>query len=321
MVTGAAGYIGSTLCKFLDFLKPPYQPPYVKVDIKATPGVPAVDYGDYETIRKLLVNHNIETIVHLGGLSSVPASLSYPFDYYETNVTKTQNLYEAALGTKVKNIIFASSAAVYGNNSSELFEEYTPVSPVSPYGQTKVMGEWMLEGLHKISKINYAALRLSNVAGTESQLRVGESKSSGHLCNRLAEALVNNTRFSLYGNSFGTPDGTAVRDYVHVSDVATAIIYAIDSMSSGAIKNSVMNIGSGQLYSVKEIIGVFEKRSGLKADIEFLPNRSIVDPAYLMPNVDRAKSLLHWCPHKTMDAIVDSALLWAQKKKDVDIAV
>ncbi|KQT86586.1 UDP-glucose 4-epimerase GalE [Aurantimonas sp. Leaf443] len=316
LVTGGAGYIGSHMVLglldrgeevvVLDNLVTGF-------DWLVSPGAVLVrgDIADGALVERLVGEHGIEAIVHFAGSIVVPESVSDPLGYYLNNTVKTRELIAAAVSAGVPHMIFSSTAAVYGMAGLEPVAETTPLSPQSPYGRSKLMSEMMLEDASRAHPLRYAALRYFNVAGGDPAGRSGQSsRGATHLIKVAVEtALGKRDHMAIFGDDYPTPDGTAVRDYIHVSDLIAAHLAALDHLRGGG-ESLVANVGYGRGYSVKEVLDVVESVHGQALDIRRGPRRA-GDPACIVANADLIRGRLGWAPaHDDLPTIVEHALAW-----------
>jgi UDP-glucose 4-epimerase len=318
LVTGGAGYIGShTVLQLvargervvvLDDLSTGFR--------QAVRDAPLVvgNVGDRVLVDRLLAEHGVDTIIHFAAHTIVPESVSNPLKYYGNNTCSTRSLLEAAAQAGVKHVVFSSTAAVYGIPAAGLASEELPTAPINPYGTSKLMSEWMLRDLCAVTPMRHVALRYFNVAGSDPQGRIGQSTRAATLLVKVAcEAAVGKRQFlSVYGTDYPTPDGTGVRDYIHVEDLATAHLNALDYLRAGG-KSLIANVGYGHGYSVREVLSSVEKIAGLKLDVREEPRRA-GDPPSLIAKCDNVRQLLKWQPRlDDIDTIVRTSLEWEKR--------
>ncbi len=318
LVTGGAGYIGShTVLQLvargervvvLDDLSTGFR--------QAVRDVPLVvgNVGDRNLVDQLLAEHQVDTIIHFAAHVIVPESVSNPLKYYGNNTCSTRALLEAATHANVKHFVFSSTAAVYGMPSAGVASEETPTAPINPYGTSKLMSEWMLRDVSAATPLRHVALRYFNVAGSDPQGRIGQSTRAATLLIKVAcEAAVGKRPYlSVFGTDLPTPDGTGVRDYIHVEDLATAHLNALDYLRAGG-SSLVANVGYGHGYSVREVLSSVEKIAGLKLDVREEPRRA-GDPPSLIAKCDRVRQLLKWQPKlDNIDTIVRTSLEWEKR--------
>ncbi|RDI57133.1 UDP-glucose 4-epimerase GalE [Microvirga subterranea] len=315
LVTGGAGYIGSHMVLelvdagekvvVLDDLSTGFRwsvPPEATLVVG--------DVGDQDLVTRLIDEHGIDSILHFAAKIVVPESVADPLTYYLNNTVKSRALIEAAVTTGIRNFIFSSTAAVYGNAQADLLSEDTPLNPINPYGRTKLMTEWMLEDASKAHGLRYAVLRYFNVAGADPKGRSGQSTPQAtHLIKVAAQAaLGQRPHLDVYGTDYETPDGTCVRDYIQVTDLARAHLAALRHLRHDG-DCITMNCGYGHGASVREVVDVVKKVSGVDFEVRYSPRRP-GDPAALVAKVSRIRSL-GWEPHyDDLEEIVDQALRW-----------
>jgi UDP-glucose 4-epimerase len=318
LVTGGAGYIGSHMVlELLDAGEKVVVLDDLSTGFRwAVPQEAAFvtgDSGDQALVSRLIAEHGIESILHFAAKIVVPESVTDPLAYYLNNTVKTRALIEAAVKGGVKNFIFSSTATVYGNaDVSPLHEELTP-APINPYGRTKLMSEWMLEDAAHAHGLNYVVLRYFNVAGADPHGRSGQSTPTAtHLIKVASQvALGQRSHLDVFGTDYPTVDGTCVRDYVQVNDLATAHLSALNYLRGGG-KSTVMNCGYGHGSSVLEVVDVVKRVSGVNFEVR-LTGRREGDPATLVAKVDRIRGL-GWTPkYDNLETIVDQALRWEHK--------
>src|SRR4051812_9649995 len=318
LVTGGAGYIGShTVLQLvargervvvLDDLSTGFR--------QAVRDVPLVvgNVGDRRLVDGLLAEHRVDTIIHFAAHTIVPESVSNPLKYYGNNTAATRSLLEAASKAGVRHFVFSSTAAVYGIPDTGVAAEESATAPINPYGTSKLMSEWMLRDLCAVTPLRSVVLRYFNVAGSDTQGRIGQSTRKATLLVKAAvEAAVGKRPYlSVFGTDFPTPDGTGVRDYIHVEDLATAHLDAIRYLRDGG-KSLIANAGYGHGYSVRDVLRSVEKIAGIKLDVREEPRRA-GDPPSLVASNERVRSELDWKPRlDDLDAIVKSALEWERK--------
>jgi len=318
LVTGGAGYIGSHVVLqlqergeavvVLDDLSRGF-----RQSVGATPLVIG-DIGDRQLVAGLMREHNIDTVIHFAAFTIVPESVSNPLKYYANNVCGTRNLLQCCAESGVRHFVFSSSAAVYGTPAGDFAAEDSPTAPINSYGTSKLVSEWMLRDLAVASDLRYVALRYFNVAGSDTGGRIGQATPGATLLIKVAsEATVGKRpHVSIFGTDYPTPDGTGIRDYLHVEDLATAHLAALDHLRrSGA--SAVLNCGYGHGYSVREVLESVQRVSGRKLVIREEPRRA-GDPAVLVAQADRIRELLGWTPKlDDLDTIVRTSLEWEAK--------
>ena len=319
LVTGGAGYIGGHMV--LGLLDAGEK--VVVVDNLSTgfawaipEGVELVvgDFGDSELIARLIEEREVDAIAHFAAKIVVPESVGDPLGYYLNNTSKARNLIECAVRGGVKNFIFSSTAAVYGETSAEPVGEETPLAPISPYGRSKLMVEWMLEDSSKAYDFRYVALRYFNVAGADPKGRLGQSTPNAtHLIKRgVQTALGRYPGMDVFGEDYPTRDGTCVRDYIQVSDLIDAHMAALAYLRRGGAA-IVCNCGYGHGATVKEVIEVVKRVSGVDFKVNKVGRRP-GDPAAIVARADRVREVLGWRPQRdNLDEIVRQALEWERR--------
>jgi len=266
------------------------------------------NYADGDRMQSLLRDARIDTILHIGALSIVAESVAQPERYFKMNLIGSIALLDAAIAVGVKHFAFSSSAAVYGASSSNVLHEDLPLAPLNPYGATKAAFEQVLRAYADAHGITAIALRYFNVAGSTERVSERHHPET-HLLPRLLKAALEGQPFELYGSDYATPDRTAIRDYVHVADVAAAHLAAIEKLAAdGSAGFSAINIGSGAGTSIREAIKAIEKASGTRIEVQVHPRRA-GDPPRLVADISRAQSLLRWRPRQSdINRIVKSLL-------------
>jgi len=318
LVTGGAGYIGSHTVRQLGEAGEQI----VTLDNLSTGHRKAVLYGDFiqgdtgdsGLVDKIMTDYDIDTVIHFAAHTVVPESVSNPLKYYWNNTCSTRNLLEQCQKHNVKNFIFSSTAAVYGIPESGYASEDTPTSPINPYGTSKLMTEWMLRDLSQASNLNFVALRYFNVAGCDPQGRIGQSTPNATLLIKVAAevAVGKREKLYIYGTDYDTEDGTGVRDYIHVEDLADAHLKALDYLRDGG-DSTILNVGYGHGYSVREVINAVNRANGKPLDVEEQPRRA-GDPPMLISIAKEIRNKLGWTPrHDDLDVIVKTALDWEHK--------
>jgi UDP-glucose 4-epimerase len=318
LVTGGAGYIGSHMVYalvdagervvVLDNLSTGFWWA-ISPQARLVEG----DIGDEALLDRLIAEEKPEAVIHFAGSVVVPDSVADPLRYYLNNTVKTRSLIAAAVGAGVKRFVFSSTAAVYGNPATNPVQESAVLNPMSPYGRSKLMSEWMLRDTHAAHGLQYAALRYFNVAGADPEGRTGQSTPRAtHLIKVACEtALGQRSHLEVFGTDYPTPDGTCIRDYIHVSDLVAAHLDALRYLRNGG-ESGIFNCGYGRGYSVLEVAHAVERAAGRKLDLR-LTDRRAGDPAAIVAEAQRARSVLGWKPrHDNLDGIVASALAWEQ---------
>jgi UDP-glucose 4-epimerase len=272
------------------------------------------DVGDRALLAQVLREHDVDTVMHFAANTIVPESVSDPLKYYGNNTAATRNLLEVCMQQGVRQLVFSSTAAVYGIPEGGIAREDMPLIPVNPYGTSKLMSEWIMRDLAAASEFRYLSLRYFNVAGSDPQERVGQSTRKATLLIKVAcEAIVGKRpHVSIFGTDYGTPDGTGIRDYIHIEDVARAHIDALDYLRRGGASTS-LNCGYSHGYSVREVLDGVQRVAGQKLTIKEEPRRA-GDPPVLVAEAQRIRSQLGWKPQlDDLDAIIESALRWERK--------
>jgi UDP-glucose 4-epimerase len=318
LVTGGAGYVGGqTVIALLDRRQTPVVLDDLSTGSRASVplNVPLVvgDVGDMEFVSQLIREHRIDAILHFAAKIIVPESVADPLSYYLSNTVKTRALLEAAVRGNVRHFVFSSTAAVYGNPSFTPVSEEAVLAPLSPYGMSKLMSEQMLRDASAAYGLNHVILRYFNVAGADPAGRHGQSTPNAtHLIKvALETALGRRPRMSIYGDDYPTSDGTCVRDYIHVSDLANAHLAALDYLRNGG-ESCTLNCGYGQGYSVKEVVDTVKSVAGVDFDVHLAPRR-VGDPASIVADSDRLKRL-GWQPKlDDLPTIVRHAYDWERK--------
>ena len=312
LVTGAGGYIGSQTCKFLS----DNGHKVVGVDRNNLRHNYCVDsyignYADFEVQGLLL---DVDSVVHIGATSLVGPSVLNPSKYYNNNVVGTLSLLDKCKNQGVKSFVFASSAATYGEPESGVCLETEQHTPMNPYGWSKRMTEIMLSDYATAYGMNSVSLRFFNVAGADTLMEMGQEKDATHIIAMLIERTMQGKGFTLFGDKFDTPDGTCVRDYVHVEDVANGIFKAIEytKANEGAYR---FNLGNKEGYSNLQIVEAVKRNTPLEPNVIMGPARD-GDPATLVANTMSANVDLGWTPRYDLDTIVKTAYNWYRKKAE-----
>jgi len=316
LVTGGAGYIGSHVVRQLgeageqvvviDNLSKGFRQAVTAGDLIVG------DVGDFELVSRLLAEHQIDTVMHFAAHTVVPESVALPLKYYGNNTCATRSLLQACIENQVKNFVFSSTAAVYGMPQDGYASEDSPTLPINAYGASKLMSEWMLRDVATVNPLRYVALRYFNVAGSHG--RIGQATPGATLLTKVAcEAMVGKRpHVSVFGSDYPTPDGTGVRDYLHIEDLAAAHLNALQYLCGGG-KSTTLNVGYGHGYSVREVLKMVESVGGKPLVIREEARRA-GDPAYLVARAERIRTELGWRPrYDDLKAIVSSALAWEQK--------
>ena len=319
LVTGGAGYIGSHMVLELG----DSGERVVVLDNLSTgfswavaENVPLVtgDSGEQALVARLIREHGIDAIIHFAASVVVPESVRDPLAYYRNNTVNTRALIECAVNNGVRNFIFSSTAAVYGNPAESPVREDAPTQPISPYGWSKLMSETMLRDAGSAHDLRYVILRYFNVAGGDPRGRTGQSsKDATHLIKVGVEtALGSRPMLQVFGTDYPTPDGTCVRDYIHVSDLVRAHSDALRHLRSGG-KSLTLNCGYGHGFSVLEVIDAVKRASGVDFKVELSPRRA-GDPAQIVADSRQARATLGWEPRfNDLSTIVTHALAWERE--------
>ncbi|MHC2000729.1 UDP-glucose 4-epimerase GalE [Methylobacterium sp. CM6241] len=319
LVTGGAGYIGSHMV--LALLDAGHKDIVVIDDLSTgfdwvlPPDVTLVvgDVADQALVKRVIAEHGIDVLAHFAAKIVVPDSVADPLGYYLANTVKTRALIEAAVHGGVKHVIFSSTAAIYGEPEIVPVPEDLVAAPINPYGRSKLMSEWMIDDAAKAHGFSYVILRYFNVAGADPRGRSGQSSSEAtHLIKVATQAaLGRRSHLSVFGTDYPTRDGSCLRDYIQVSDLADAHCVAIDHLRSGGASKT-LNCGYGRGYSVLEVIEVVKRISGRDFDVRLSPRRP-GDPAQIVAKADRIRAELGWQPrYDDLDGIVAQALAWEE---------
>jgi UDP-glucose 4-epimerase len=318
LVTGGAGYIGSHVVRqlgeaaekviVLDNLGRGFRQAVTAGELVVG------DVGDFALVSRLLAEHRIDTVMHFAAHTIVPESVAQPLKYYGNNTCSTRSLLQACVENGVKNFVFSSTAAVYGIPDRTHADEESPTRPINAYGTSKLMSEWMLRDVAAVSALRYVALRYFNVAGSDPGGRIGQATPGATLLTKVAcEAMVGKRpHVSVFGSDYATPDGTGMRDYLHVEDLAAAHLNALGYLR-GKGKSVTLNVGYGHGYSVREVLRMVETVGGKPLVIRE-EGRRAGDPAYLVARADRIVKELGWQPrYDDLEAIVSHSLAWEKK--------
>jgi len=272
------------------------------------------DVGNGDLIRQIMREHGVEAVIHFAGSVVVPESVENPLLYYANNTAASLSLINACVAEQVRNFVFSSTAAVYGASEEAKVAENSLKEPINPYGRSKLMTEWVLSDCAKAYDFRYTALRYFNVAGADPLGRTGQSTPRAtHLIKRACQVAIGSVpHLDIFGTDFATPDGTGVRDYIHVSDLVAAHILALEAMRKGAQSN-VYNCGYGRGLSVREIVKAVEALTKRPLPVREGPRRA-GDPPMLIADSTRLARALNWQPkHAQIETIVGSALAWEQR--------
>jgi UDP-glucose 4-epimerase len=315
VVTGGAGYIGSHVVRQLTARGERV----VVIDDLSTGFADAVidaelvvgDMGDRELVERVIATHGAHTVMHFAAHTVVPESVADPLKYYGNNTCGTRSLLAACATSGVRHFVFSSTAAVYGMPDDGVAHEDTPTRPINPYGSSKLMSETMLRDLSAATSLRHVVLRYFNVAGCAADGRIGQSTPNATLLIKVAceHAVGKRSQLAIFGTDYDTPDGTCIRDYIHVDDLADAHLKALDHLRGGGA-SLTLNCGYGHGYSVREVIDAVARASGVSLRVVEQPRRA-GDPPELIARSEALKSTLGWRPvHDDLDVIVRSALAW-----------
>ncbi|MAY20160.1 MAG: UDP-glucose 4-epimerase GalE [Erythrobacteraceae bacterium] len=324
LVTGGAGYIGSHAVLAL---KDAGWPVAVIDNLStgfrfAVPdGVPLYegDIEDADLLALIFAEQGTQAIMHFAGSIVVPESVSDPLKYYHNNTVKSRAVLASAVAAGVPHFIFSSTAAIYGAPDVDAVTETTPPAPINPYGWSKLMTEQMLGDVAAAHPINFCALRYFNVAGADPQARTGQSTAGAtHLIKVAVEAALGKRDFvSVYGTDYDTPDGTGVRDYIHVSDLAAAHVLALEALIDQPERSLTMNCGYGRGFSVLEVLDAVDRVTNIKVERR-IEGRRAGDSGALISDPSLIRSTLPWQPqHADLDTIIAHAVQWERKLSDL----
>lgn len=320
LVTGGAGYIGSHAVLALQDAGWPV----VVIDNLVTgfrfavpDGVPFYqgDIADEALLQRIFAEQGIGAIMHFAGSVVVPESVENPLKYYQNNTARTRSLIAAAVAGGVRHFIFSSTAATYGIPEVSPVTETCPQRPINPYGMSKLMSEIMLADTARAHPLNYCVLRYFNVAGADPQARTGQSTAGAtHLIKVAVEAaLGKRDTVGVFGTDFDTPDGTGVRDYIHVSDLAEAHVLALEALVAQPTQSLTMNCGYGRGFSVLEVLDAVDRVTNRPIE-RVLQGRRAGDPDSLISDNSRIKATLPWTPrYADLDVIIGHALAWERR--------
>jgi UDP-glucose 4-epimerase len=318
LITGGAGYIGSHVVSLLGAAGEDL----IILDNLSTGRKENILFGkliigdlsDTLAINKIFSENNIEAVMHFAGSIVVPESVVNPILYYQNNTENSLGLIKACIKHKVKKFIFSSTAAVYGTPATGVASEETPTNAINPYGRSKLMTEWMLADAAFAHEFSYVALRYFNVAGASKTGKIGQSTPKAtHLLKTAAEVVAKKReKLSIFGTDYDTKDGTCIRDYIHVDDLAQAHLDALAYLRKNNA-SQILNCGYGHGFSVKEVLSEVEKVTGEKLNVEVGPRRA-GDAVELISRAEKIKSVLAWKPmYDDLNYIVKSAIDWELK--------
>lgn len=319
LVTGGAGYIGSHAVYALldrgdDVVVLDNLSTGVRAQVGEKAGFVKGDVADSALVKSLVAEHGVDAVIHFAGSIVVPDSVADPLSYYENNVVKSRALIAALVESGVQQFIFSSTATVYAEDAPQPLSETAPRAPISPYARSKLMTEWMLEDVARAHEFRPIILRYFNVAGADPKGRTGQSTPKAtHLIKRAARvALGREPHLNVFGTDYPTPDGTGVRDYIHVTDLAAAHVLALDALRAGG-PAAIYNCGYGRGLSVREVVAGMERVLGRPLPVKEAPRRA-GDPPTLISDPTRIKKALGWKPaHESLDGIIRSALEWERR--------
>ena len=270
--------------------------------------------GDVALVRRVISDFSVDAVIHFAGSIIVPESVTDPLKYYANNTVVSRALAQACVESGVRHFIFSSTAAVYGLGNGGAMKEEDEKAPINPYGRSKLMTEWMLSDAARAHDFRFVALRYFNVAGADSKMRTGQSTPRAtHLIKRACQvALKRAPQLEIFGTDYETPDGTGVRDYIHVEDLIAAHLLALDALRGGAAP-SIYNCGYGQGYSVREVVGAIERLTKAPLPVR-VSSRRAGDPAMLIADPAKLKRELGWQPTRQhLDEIVRTAFEWERR--------
>jgi UDP-glucose 4-epimerase len=318
LVTGGAGSIGSHVARqlgergeklvTLDNLSTGFRGAVLHGDFVQG------DTGDAKLVANTLAEHKIDTVLHFAAHIQVPESVTNPLKYYRNNTANTRTLLECCVAAGVKHFVFSSTAAVYGMPPGGVADETTPTVPINPYGWSKLMSEQMLRDVAAVTGLRYVALRYFNVAGADPGGRIGQSTPEAtHLIKVACEHVVGKRgQISIFGTDYETPDGTCIRDYIHIEDLAAALLQALDYLRAGGAPTT-LNCGYGRGFSVRQVLDEVARVSGTKLSVTESARRA-GDPPRLVAAAQRIRETLHWAPrHEDLPGIVATALAWERR--------
>jgi UDP-glucose 4-epimerase len=319
LITGGAGYIGSHVLRQLHERG---REELIVLDNLSTGFRSAVgagrlivgDTGDRELVERLLREHGVTTVMHFAAHTIVPESVADPLKYYGNNTCSTRNLLQCCQAAGVKEFVFSSTAAVYGIPAGGVASEDSPTQPINPYGASKLMSEWMLRDLGAATNLTYVVLRYFNVAGSDPGGRIGQSTLNATLLTKVAceTAVGKRPHVSIFGTDYPTNDGTGVRDYIHVEDLAAAHLMALDYLRAGG-SSKTLNCGYGHGYSVREVIAAVNRLHGQPIRALEGPRRA-GDPPTLVARAEQIRQVLGWSPKfDNLESIVATQLAWEQR--------
>jgi UDP-glucose 4-epimerase len=319
LVTGGAGYIGSHTVRQLG--EAGYQ--VVVYDNLSTGSPDAIlhgqlvvgDLADSERLQQTFAQHQFDAVLHFAAHISVPESIANPLRYYANNTGNTINLLRCCQSFGVKQFVFSSTAAVYGEPQENPVRESAATAPINPYGRSKLISEQIIRDYGQSSDLNYVILRYFNVAGADLQGRIGQNnRKAEHLIKVACDVVLGNrASIGIFGTDFPTPDGTCIRDFIHVEDLAAAHLDALRYLGAGG-ESQILNCGYGQGYSVRQVIDRIKELSQTDFPVVEMPRRA-GDPACVVAGAERIRQVLGWQPqHNDLDLILSTALAWEKKQ-------
>lgn len=322
LVTGGAGYIGSHTVKKLG--EAGYE--IVVYDNLVTGSPAAVLYGtlvpgelgDTQHLAEVFKHYQFDAVLHFAASISVPESLQFPLAYYDNNTKNLLNVLQCCQQFEVNQLVFSSTAAVYGEIKDYPVTELSPTLPINPYGRSKLMSETIIQDYAQASDLKYVILRYFNVAGADSSGKIGQSNKKAHHLIKVAcdAALGIREAAYIFGTDYPTADGTGVRDYIHVEDLAMAHVDALSYLQTTS-DSQIFNCGYGKGYSVREVLSKVQEISGVNFPIIETKRRE-GDPACVVAAADKIRQILGWQPqHDSLDKIVGSALAWEKKRREL----
>ncbi|MFB6264012.1 MAG: UDP-glucose 4-epimerase GalE [Bradymonadaceae bacterium] len=322
LVTGGAGYIGSHVvheliddgrdCVVLDDLSTG-----VRRNVPEAATFVEGDAGDRELVRELIRAHDARAIIHFAGSTVVPESIEHPLDYYRNNTCAARRLMEVAVEEGVGSFVFSSTAAIYGKPDDLPVAEDAPEQPINPYGRSKLVVEWMLRDAARAHRgFEFAALRYFNVAGADPEGRTGHSKPTSTTLIKVTTEVALGLRdhLEIFGTDYPTRDGTCIRDYIHVTDLARAHLLALDDLDENRASR-VLNCGYGRGYTVREVVDTVKQVSGVDFEVREGERRS-GDPAVSIADASRLREVLDWEPsYDDLETIVQTGLEWEERER------
>ncbi len=323
LITGGAGYIGSHIVR--DLGEKGFNP--VVLDNLSTGNRQSLLYGeliegdvnDEKLVSRIIKKYDIKSVIHFAAFIQVEESVKNPFKYYENNSIKSFFFIKTCVENGIENFVFSSTAAIYGMPDEIPVKERSPLLPINPYGRSKLFTEMVLKDISEVNdNFNYIALRYFNVAGADPKRRIGQNyEKPTHLITlALRAALGDYPSLKIFGTDYDTPDGTAIRDYIHVDDLSKAHLLSLDYLKNKK-KSNIFNCGYGMGLSVSEVIGTVKKITGIDFKVENAPRRA-GDPPKLIADSSLIKETLKWIPESdNIDKIIENSWLWEKKLKGI----